>query len=102
MIEFEQFGNALLTLAEGRKLYEACFGFFLPSTYKPWLQVWYCSDKSHADIANLERREKRRLKRLEKVNKKKQKEQKDLQSQTLENLHAEVPGDQTVAGLQTQ
>merc|ERR1712107_161416 len=66
-IEFEQMGQALLKLAEGRKFWETCLGFFLPSDYKPWLQVWYCSDRSHADIANAERKEKRRLKRLEKL-----------------------------------
>merc|ERR1712228_998803 len=36
-IEFEQMGQAMLKLAEGRRLWETCFGFFLPNTYKPWL-----------------------------------------------------------------
>merc|ERR1711933_239262 len=85
LIEFEQLGQAFLKLAEGRKLWESCIGFFLPASYKPWLQVWYCSDRSHADIANAERKEKRRLKRLEKAQKNMQ-QTNDLQTQPSENI----------------
>lgn len=66
-ISFEQFGQALQTLANGRKWYESTVGFFLPSNYKPYLMVWYCSPRSVEDVNRRENREKKEEKKRQKA-----------------------------------
>merc|ERR1711879_1054601 len=78
MITFEQFGQAATKLKEGRKMYESMVGFFLLSTYKPWLQLWYVSDRSKGEINEKKREEEMKEKRKE--IRRKELEKKRLQS----------------------
>merc|ERR1712129_459255 len=66
VMDFAQFGAAMMKLAEGRKMYESFVGFALSEEYKPWIQSWYCSERSRGDIAEEERKQVRIAKREEK------------------------------------
>jgi len=39
-------------------MYESMVGFFLLSTYKPWVQLWYVSDRSKGEINEKKRESK--------------------------------------------
>lgn len=84
MITFQQFGEAANVLKEGRKMYESFVGFFLLSSYKPWIQLWYVSDRSRNEINEKEREEKRKQKRLEKQQQKREAQMEKVRGQHVE------------------
>merc|ERR1719273_1945885 len=84
MINFEQFGEAVTVLKQGRKMYESLVGFFLLSSYKPWIQLWYVSDRSKNEISEKERDEKRKEKRLERLQKKREAQMEKVRGQNIE------------------
>jgi len=87
LITFEQFGEAVTVLKEGRKMYESMVGFFLYSSYKPWLQLWYVSDRSKQEINEKENEKKRIERKLERQKKKRDKRLEKMGSPNLEIAH---------------
>lgn len=101
VITFEQFGNALLTLAEGRRMMHKVIGFFLPIDYKPWCQAWYCSLHSRNEISSEKRSEEYKQKREEKKRKKLEKQNTKTINVDSNELSSEKEEDVTAHDLQT-
>ena len=96
IIKLSEMGEALTKLAAGRKMYENMVGFLLPITYKPWMMVWYCSERSKAEISEAKSKAERKKRREEKRAAK-------LAKQREENMDVDMnEGEEAQGDLQVQ